>query len=95
MEEIHQENIERHKGSQNAAGHQQEQNEEFLFTRTNFLRATRRSKGNQCGHQHHYDADAIHTYVIMDVQRRNPFHALGKFIAVLVFQSRFLSALSR
>ena len=95
MEEVHQENIERHKGPQNATGHQQEQNVEFLFTRSNFLRATGRGKGNQCRHQHHHNADAIHAHVIVDVQRRNPFHTLSEFITVLVLQSRFLGALSR
>ena len=52
----------------------------------NLLLNDQRGKGNQCRHQHHHNADAIHAHVIVNVQRRNPFHTLGEFITILVLQ---------
>jgi len=81
MEEVEAEEIERGKGAENAAGHDQQQEVELFFALPDFPGDAGRGEGHERPHQDQADVDAIHADVVAEAQAAHPRHLLLKLVA--------------
>ena len=84
VQEIKEEQIQRRKRAEDAAGHHEQQDVKFLFARLDFPRAERGGERDNRAHQNQADVQAVHADVIADAERFDPRNLLHKLIAVRV-----------
>ena len=82
MEEVKEKQIQRGKGAQDAAAHEEQQNVKLLLARFDLARNAHRGKHHHRAHENQSEVDPVHPDVIADPQRPDPVLLLHKLKTV-------------
>ncbi len=80
MHGIEEDNIQRGKGADYSAAHEQEERIVEFILLIDFVRDQRGGKGNPCGHDDETQIDAIHADMIVESDRGNPGYLVDELI---------------